>query len=96
MRNATSITLRVQQYTEYKSGIIYELRFCLNGTDEDLCQNTTSTDDLDLREKFDDLSCNQSYNVYVVWISEDKTECCLREKRGIKPDCSGTYLSYRK
>lgn len=90
MRNATSITLRLQQYTEYNSGINYQVRFCLNGTDEDLCQNTTSTDDLDLKETFDDLSCNQSYNVYVVWISEGMTECYLGQTRDIKPDCSGT------
>ena len=89
MRNATSVTLRVQQHSEYKFGINYQIRFCLNGTDEDVCQNSTSTDDLDLKETLDDLNCNNSYNVYIVWISADMIECCLREASDIRSDCSG-------
>ena len=41
----------------------------------------TSTDDLDLKETLDDLNCNNSYNVYIVWISADRIECCLGEAR---------------
>lgn len=89
MKNATSVTLRVQQYSEYKFGIDYQLIFCANETNLDSCPTITSTDDIDLEETINDLNCNQTYNAYVVWISVDLTECCLKEKRDVRLDCRG-------
>ena len=91
MKNATSITLRVQQSSEYVFGINYQLRLCLNinGTDEEFCPNISSTGYMDLEETFDDLNCTQDYNAYVIWISTNVTECFLTEARDVKLDCGG-------
>ena len=94
MKNTTSITLRVQQSSEYVFGISYQLRFCLNinGTDEEFCPNISSTGNMDLEETFDGLNCTQNYNDYVIWISANVTECFLTEARDIRLDCKGIII----
>ena len=74
LKNSTN----VKQNFEQNGSILICLKF--NGTDEDFYQNSTSTDDLDLKETLDDLNCNNSYNIYIVWVSADRIECCLREQ----------------
>ena len=91
-KNATSINLSVQQHSEYESAVNYQIRICLNETEDASCQHNLSTDYPILEETIDDLMCNQTYYVLIVWISADMTECYLSEARDVMPDCSGLNI----
>ena len=53
------LVLRVQHNSEYESAVNYEIRVCLNETENASCPHNLSTDDPFLEETINDLNCNQ-------------------------------------
>ena len=54
-KNATSIILRIQHNSEYESAVNYEVRVCLNETEDASCPHNLSNNDPFLEETINDL-----------------------------------------